>query len=151
MADPVPMRPFTQSLPMALLLAREATMQHFRPLLSDNDVTEQQWRVMRALASRDDPFEVTELAQRTALLPLSVSRIVANLQDRGLIARTKVKHDQRRARLQLSRSGKALVRRVAPESEAVYNEIEERFGATRLADLMAELRDLTEIVGAEAD
>jgi len=151
MADPVPMRPFTQSLPMALLLAREATMQHFRPLLSDNDVTEQQWRVMRALASRDDPFEVTELAQRTALLPPSVSRIVANLQDRGLIARTKVKHDQRRARLQLSRSGKALVRRVAPESEAVYNEIEERFGATRLADLMAELRDLTEIVGAEAD
>ncbi len=146
MAASVPMRPFTQSLPMALLLAREASMQQFRPLLAAHDVTEQQWRVLRVLASREDAFEVTELADRAALLPPSVSRIIANLQDRGLIERTTVAHDQRRARIRLTPSGGSLVERVAPESEAIYNDIEEQFGARRLSDLLAELHDLTEIL-----
>ncbi|NCG24978.1 MAG: homoprotocatechuate degradation operon regulator HpaR [Actinobacteria bacterium] len=146
MAQPIPMRPFTDSLPMALLRARESTMQHFRTLLAKSELTEQQWRVLRALASRQEAYEVTELAERTALLAPSISRIVANLDDRGLIVRTTVAHDQRRAQLQLTRSGRALVRRLAPESEAIYNSIEEHFGADRLADLMAELKDLAETV-----
>jgi homoprotocatechuate degradation regulator HpaR len=149
MAKPVPMRPFTESLPLALLRARESAMHHFRPVLARHDVTEQQWRVLRALASREEPYEVTQLAERVALLGPSVSRIVANLEERGLIVRTVVAHDQRRARLRLTRSGSALVRRIAPESEAVYNRIEESFGTRRLADLMAELKDLAELVGHE--
>ncbi|MBT5138446.1 MAG: homoprotocatechuate degradation operon regulator HpaR [Acidimicrobiaceae bacterium] len=149
MGQPIPMRPFTESLPMALLLAREATMQHFRPLLAKSELTEQQWRVLRALASRAEAYEVTELAERTALLAPSVSRIVANLEDRGLIVRTTVAHDQRRARLRLTRSGSALVRRLAPDSEAIYNGMEEQFGADRLAGLMAELKDLAETIGHE--
>lgn len=149
MAQPIPMRPFTESLPMALLQARESTMQHFRTLLAKSQLTEQQWRVLRALASRQEAHEVTELAERTALLAPSISRIVANLETRKLIVRATVAHDQRRARLQLTRSGRALVRRVAPESEAIYNSIEEHFGADRLADLMAELKDLATTVGHE--
>lgn len=149
MAKPVPMRPITESLPLALLRARESTMQHFRPVLATHDVTEQQWRVLRALASREEPYEVTELAERVALLAPSVSRIVAHLEERGLIVRTTVAHDHRRARLRLTRSGNALVRRIAPESEAVYNMIEEGFGADRLAELLAELKDLAETVGHE--
>lgn len=151
MAESMPMRPFTQSLPMALLRAREATMQQFRPLLTESDLTEQQWRVLRALASREDAYEVTELAERTALLAPSVSRIIANLEERRLIARTAVAHDQRRARLKLTRSGRALVRRVAPQSEAVYNDIEQRFGADRLAELLAELHELADTIGDDAE
>ncbi len=46
----LPMRAFSSSLPMALLRAREAVMRRFRPGLRDHGVTEQQWRVLRALA-----------------------------------------------------------------------------------------------------
>ena len=46
----LPMRTFSQSLPMALLRAREAVMRRFRPGLRCHGVTEQQWRVLRALA-----------------------------------------------------------------------------------------------------
>ncbi len=142
------MRPFEQSLPMALLGAREATMQRFRPMLAEFGLTEQQWRVLRALASADEPLEVTRVAARTELLPPSVSRIVARLVDDGVIARTTVEHDQRRATVQLTRKGHGLVRRIAPHSEHIYAEIEAAFGADRLVRLLDELHDLSAIASA---
>ncbi|MDU2926702.1 MAG: homoprotocatechuate degradation operon regulator HpaR, partial [Bradyrhizobium sp.] len=54
----VPMRDFSQSLPMALLRAREAVMRQFRPILRQHGLTEQQWRILRALAAVD-AIEVT--------------------------------------------------------------------------------------------
>ena len=137
-----PMRPFEQSLPMALLQAREMAMQLFRPLLSDHDLTEQQWRVLRALAAEPEPVEVAPLAERTSLLAPSLTRILTNLEGRGLIEREPVVHDQRRATITLSSSGSELVRRIAPHSEATYNEIEAAFGRRRLAKLLEELHDL---------
>ena len=99
-AEPLPMRPFSASLPMALLLARESTMRRFRPLLAEHGLTEQQWRVLRALASADEPIEVSVLADRTALLAPSVTRIVARLADDGVIRRDTVAGDARRSALQ---------------------------------------------------
>jgi len=49
----VPMREFSRSLPMSLLRAREAVMRQFRPSLRRHDLTEQQWRILRALAAID--------------------------------------------------------------------------------------------------
>src|SRR5215475_8660907 len=80
----IPMRGFSQSLPMALLRAREAVMRRFRPALRAHGVTEQQWRILRALA-HSGPLEVTALAEATFLLAPSLSRIVPDLEARGLI------------------------------------------------------------------
>ena len=71
----VPMREFSRSLPMSLLRAREAVMRHFRPSLRDHGLTEQQWRILRALTSVD-AIEVTELARVAFLLGPSLSRIL---------------------------------------------------------------------------
>jgi len=38
------LRDFQKNLPMALLKARESVMAHFRPILREHDITEQQWR-----------------------------------------------------------------------------------------------------------
>src|SRR3954454_3510617 len=83
-AHKVPMRDFSQSLPMALLRAREAVMRQFRPSLRRQGLTEQQWRLLRALAAVD-AIEVTELARVAFLLGPSLSRIVRDLEARGLI------------------------------------------------------------------
>ena len=82
----LPMRPFSASLPMALLRSREAVMRLFRPGLRKHGVTEQQWRILRALA-HSGPMEVTALAEATFLLAPSLSRILPDLEKRGLIAR----------------------------------------------------------------
>jgi len=139
----VPMRSFNESLPMALLTAREAAMRLFRPTLADHGLTEQQWRVLRALTAESEPIEVGPLAERTSLLAPSLSRILVNLEDRSLIDREVAPHDQRRAVISLTSAGNALVESVAPESEARYAEIEKRFGTQRLRSLIDELHELS--------
>jgi homoprotocatechuate degradation regulator HpaR len=138
----IEIRPFSRSLPMALLRARETTMRLFRPLLAEHDLTEQQWRVLRALAAADSALSVGELADHTFLLAPSLSRILSNLERRRLVERQVVEHDQRRSHIALSKPGRELVRRIAPQSEALYNHIEERFGLGRLENLLAELHEL---------
>jgi homoprotocatechuate degradation regulator HpaR len=136
------MRPFTASLPMALLQAREAAMRLFRPLLAAHDLTEQQWRVLRALTATVGPVDAGELAERTFLLAPSLSRILANLEERDLIDRSVDPADQRRSLIALSERGAAQVGTIAPESERRYATIERAFGAERLARLLAELHEL---------
>ena len=127
---------------MALLRAREATMRLFRPLLSDHDLTEQQWRVLRALNATDEPIDASTVAERTFLLSSSLSRILVNLEERGLLLRQPDPTDQRRSLIELSDVGRKLVAKVAPESEAAYAAIEAQFGARRFAALMDELHEL---------
>src|ERR1051326_7374028 len=85
-AHRVPMREFSRSLPMSLLRAREAVMRQFRPSLRRHELTEQQWRILRAL-SATDAIEVTELARTAFLLGPSLSRILRDLEGRRLIER----------------------------------------------------------------
>ncbi|MGA7810058.1 MAG: MarR family transcriptional regulator, partial [Bradyrhizobium sp.] len=77
---------------MSLLRAREAVMRQFRPSLRRHDLTEQQWRILRALASIDE-IEVTELARTAFLLAPSLSRILRDLDARRLIERRTAKTD----------------------------------------------------------
>ncbi len=144
------MRPFDDSLPMALLRARESAMRLFRPLLAEHDLTEQQWRVLRALTAVDGPVDAGELAERTFLLAPSVSRILADLVHRGLISRRADPGDRRRSLLSLTRAGLELVATIAPRSEERYAAIETAFGADRLSHLLGELHDLARLDLREA-
>ena len=149
--EPIAMRGFSESLPMALLQAREAAMQLFRPLLAEHDLTEQQWRVLRSLASSPQPLEVGEIVDATFLLAPSLSRILKDLEARDLTSRAPVARDQRRAQISLTAAGYELVAAVAPQSETIYNEIESAFGdkaLTRLLKQLADLRDKTNQIGA---
>lgn len=144
-----PIRPFSASLPMALLRAREATMRRFRPMLADHGLTEQQWRVLRALTAAEAPVDAGELADRTLLLAPSLSRILAHLDRAGLVERRSDPADQRRSLIALSPAGLDRVRAIAPDSEAGYDAIEATFGADRLRQLLDELHDLADAVAVE--
>ena len=100
----VPMRDFSRSLPMSLLRAREAVMRQFRPSLRHHGLTEQQWRILRALAAVET-IEVTELARMAFLLGPSLSRILRDLEARQLIERRVAKADLRRAVVSISAKG----------------------------------------------
>jgi homoprotocatechuate degradation regulator HpaR len=130
----VPMREFSRSLPMSLLRAREAVMRQFRPSLRHHGLTEQQWRILRALAAID-AIEVTELARVAFLLGPSLSRILRDLEARHLIERKVAKSDLRRAVVSISAKGLRLIEAVAPTSEAIYAEITSRYGTRKLAEL----------------
>ncbi|GKQ50134.1 homoprotocatechuate degradation operon regulator HpaR [Bradyrhizobium sp. Ce-3] len=129
-----PMRDFSRSLPMSLLRAREAVMRQFRPSLRNHGLTEQQWRILRALTAVDE-IEVTELARMAFLLGPSLSRILRDLEGRQLIERKAAENDARRAVVSISAKGLKLIEAVAPTSETIYAEITRRFGARKLAEL----------------
>ena len=129
-----PMREFSRSLPMSLLRAREAVMRQFRPSLRNHGLTEQQWRILRALSSVDE-IEVTELAYVAFLLGPSLSRILRDLEARQLIERKAAATDARRAVVSISAKGLKLIEAVAPTSEAIYAEITRRYGARKLGEL----------------
>jgi len=139
----LPMRGFAQSLPMALLRAREAVMRRFRPGLRSRGVTEQQWRVVRALA-HSGPMEVTALATATCLLAPSLSGILPGLESRGFISRRQLDSDLRRAVVSLEPKGHELIAAHAPDSEQIYDEIARTFGQKRLDQLFKLLRELEE-------
>src|SRR5437879_2347694 len=117
-----PMREFSRSLPMSLLRAREAVMRQFRPSLRNHGLTEQQWRILRALTAVDT-IEVTELARVAFLLGPSLSRILRDLEARDLIERRTAKADLRRGERSEEHTGLKLIAAVAPTPEAVYAEM----------------------------
>jgi homoprotocatechuate degradation regulator HpaR len=138
---------FERSLPMALMRAREAVMARFRPILAEHGLTEQQWRVLRALDDHDRPMSVGALAERTCLLGPSVSRMLAAMERRELIERRLDRGDARRTEVAIASAGREVVARIGPRSEAVYGEIETALGADDLASLHGLLDRLAGFAG----
>lgn len=124
-------RDFEHSLPMELLKARESAMARFRPMLRNHGLTEQQWRVIRALSAFEG-IDASELAKRSFLLAPSLTRILQYLESKKLVKRSADANDQRRAVFALTASGRKLFSRVGPDSEALYAEIESAFGNDKL-------------------
>ena len=55
------------SLNIALIQAREALMTHFRPLLNEIGLTNQQWRILRLLAE-NNTIDFQDLARSACIL-----------------------------------------------------------------------------------
>ena len=145
-ASPSQLRPTQRSLTMQLLNTRELTMTYFRPLLRNYNVTEQQWRVVRVLA-QSPKLDLGTLATETCLLGPSLTRIIQTLVQEGLITRRPDKQDQRRFVVTLTPKGQSLYDTISPQSEAIYQHIEEKFGSAklnRLNKLLSELSDALE-------
>jgi homoprotocatechuate degradation regulator HpaR len=140
------LQPIPRSLPAILMRAREAVMTRVRPVLRAYDMTEPQWRVLRTLASIDE-IEVTQLAELVFLLPSSLSRILRDLTDRGLIRRRTVASDLRKGLVSISDQGMALIEAATPEAVKVTLEIERLFGSDRLGRLIGLLEELEAAVG----
>jgi len=133
-----------KSLPIALLRAREAVMSHFRPMLAEHDITEQQWRVIRILAERG-MIDASEMADRAFILAPSLTRIIRSLEERGIITKAKDENDGRRVLLEITPAGLAIIEEVAPESRLIYETLEKRFGARRIDELLDMLDELASI------
>ena len=130
----VPLRDFQQSLPMELLKAREAAMSRFRPMLRQHGLTEQQWRVIRALAAYRK-IDASQLARKSFLLAPSLTRILQFLERKKLVKRSSDANDQRRYVFVLTGRGRRLYDEVGPDSELLYSDIEQAFGENKLEAL----------------
>lgn len=140
------MRPFSKSLPMMLLLARESVMVRFRRLLHESGLNEQQWRVLRALVEVDH-LDITELSSRVHVLKPSLTRMLNTLEASGVISRRRSSTDQRYSYISITPAGQRKFQAVAPFSEAEYARISREFGAEKLRALYDLLDELIQTVG----
>ena len=136
------LRAFERSLPMALLRAREAVMDEFRPHLRVLGVTEQQWRILRALDALGE-CSASDLAEATCISMPSLSRIMSGLERRGLVKRRTDPADLRRTFIAIATPGKKLLREGAIESERIYANIARRLGSEQIGSLYALLDNVT--------
>lgn len=132
-----------ESLPIMLLRAREALMRRIRPHLLEHDLSEQQWRVLRVL-DEVGPQEPTELGERCVVLTPSLTRILANLERRGMIRREPHDSDKRKQIIHLAGPGADVISAIAPKARDVYQELEDTFGRPQMNNLLNKLGRLAE-------
>ena len=103
-----------------------------------------EWRVM-AVLGRWPGLAASEVARRTAMDKVAVSRAVARLLEAGRLSRVADKGDRRRALLHLSREGQAIHDQVVPQARDFERRVldgiatGERNALFRLLDRLDEL------------
>lgn len=127
-----------RNLPQHLLMARDALMAHFRPILHHYGLTEQQWRLLRALDEHGQ-LEPRELCVLCQILSSSMAGILARMEEAGLVQRIRVESDQRRVMVSLAPQGDALIDDMAPLIELQYHYLEQAVGKSSLEALSAAL------------
>ena len=130
-----------RNLPLLLLQARERVIGHFRPALNAAGVTEQQWRIIRALLELG-PLEPRQIVTLCAISSPSLAGVLARMDDLGLVKRVRLDHDARRVQVSLTAQSRALARSLAPQIEAVYAAIEQRIGHRFTQDFYRTLDEL---------
>ena len=136
-----------RNLPLLLLQAREEVFSRFRPLLNDAGVTEQQWRVIRALLEHGS-MEPREICDICCLSSPSLAGILARMDELGLVLRERFANDQRRVSVSVSSKGAELASQLAPRIEATYKDLEAVIGPTFALDLYRTLDLLLEKLGS---
>jgi len=116
-----------RNLPQRFLKGRECLMSHFRPILNHFGLTEQQWRILRALDEHAQ-LEPREICQLCQIQSSSMAGVLARMEETGLISRTRVAQDQRRVLVSLAPAGNQLIDDIAPLIELQYQYIETAFG-----------------------
>ena len=69
-----------------------------------------------------EPLRLSELARREAVTPPTMSRVLAALDDAGLLVRTPDPQDARSALVELSPEGRAMIDRLRTERTAILAE-----------------------------
>jgi homoprotocatechuate degradation regulator HpaR len=139
------MPPFSRSLPMLLLWAREELMRRFRESMHVHGLSDQQWRVIRALTETES-LEIVELGARCCLHPASLSRILPKLAADGLVSRRPNADDQRRVIVSLTPRGWRLFESAVPTSQRIYDQVAQDVGPERLEHAYAVLEELVELL-----
>lgn len=139
-------RKFSESLPMLLLRARETSMAYFRPSLQERGLTEQQWRVLRALQESGE-LSASGLSHACVILAPSMTRILRRLAEEGLVSSKRSRRDGRELTVRLTRAGERLIDEIAPISERQYALIRERLQPEKLEQLHSLLHDFVELDG----
>lgn len=124
-----------RNLALLLLQARECVMANFRRILNHYGLTEQQWRVIRAISDHHAPMEQWQICETCQILSPSLAGVLVRMEDMQLVERSRVDTDQRRIVVALTARSRALIKQIAPLIEQQYSNLEAGIGADVVGNL----------------
>jgi len=135
-----------RNLPLLLLQVRELLLDRFRPILHAHGLTEQQWRVVRALVEHG-PLEPRQIGRVCRISSPSLAGVLARMEELGLVRRERLATDQRRVMVTPTGKSRTLAASMAPQIDAVYVALESQLGVELLARLQATADELVAVLG----
>lgn len=123
-----------RNLPHLLLRSREALMAHFRPLLAEHGLTEQQWRIVREIGEQG-PLEPRQLCDACSISSPSIVGVLARMEETGLVARERVARDQRRVIVSLTPRARKMAHKLIPLIEQRYESLEKALGLRSIQEV----------------
>lgn len=94
-------------------------------------------------------MEPNQIARTCQILSPSLTRMLAGMQEQGLIKRTRSSADQRRQEISLTPKSNKLIDRMRPQVDAKYQEIEARIGKELLDRLYRDVDSMVELFKRE--
>lgn len=140
-----------RNLPLLLLQAREALMQHHRPVLRERGLSDQQWRVLRVLREHDEGLETGRLAELSYILGPSLTGMLGRMERDGLVTRQRSAEDARRSLVHPTAAALALADDLSGSIEAQYRDLADHLGEVPLRQLYGLLDALIALPGHERD
>ena len=106
-----------------------------------NDITRLYDRFIRQCPGTEEYTQ--RLAEESAILSPSLSRILARFTEDGVVVRKADKQDQRAQSIRLSAKGKRLHDRVHPKISSKYKSVEDLLGGDTVAKLQSLLKNMS--------
>jgi homoprotocatechuate degradation regulator HpaR len=124
---------FLDSLPMILSRSLDQVMPSYRRLFQANDLTDQQWRVLRALWEKQH-LTSAQISQITLLPPPSLVGILDRLEKKNLIGRLRSTKDRRHVHIIPTKKGRALMEHMIPMVERIHDDFMQRVTESEWAE-----------------
>ena len=116
---------FLDSLPMILSRSLDDIMPQYRSLFQAHGITDQQWRVMRALWEQEH-LTSKQISQITLIPAPSLVGILDRLEKKGLLGRLRSVEDRRLVFIRPTKAGRELQEIMLPKIEQIHNFLIER-------------------------
>jgi DNA-binding MarR family transcriptional regulator len=133
-------------LPYRLSYLTNSISQGLSKLYTDKfGIAHAEWRVM-AVLGRFSNISAGNVAEKTAMDKVAVSRAINNMIKNGLISRTFASDDKRRSELNLSNEGRTTYNKIVPLVQNYETELLETLNLSEKNDLKNILNKLTKYV-----
>ena len=108
-------------------------MPSYRRLFQKNDLTDQQWRVLRALWEKQH-LTSAQISLITLLPPPSLVGILYRLEKKNLIGRLRSTKDRRHVHIIPTKKGRALMEHMMPMVERIHDDFMQRVTESEWAE-----------------
>ena len=134
---------FGETLPMQLYRTLDAIMPEYRNLFAKNNLTEQQWRILRVLWAKNN-ISVVNLSEQTLLPAPSLVGILDRLVKKNLINRKRSNKDRRQVQVMLTKEGQKLQEFVAPSVLAIHIKLRAKLSVSEWRQMEIVLQKFTQ-------